>query len=70
MQLPKSVANDAKAMNVRVAKKIIKIFNIRGPDVMFEVEYPWNGWVKKNGVYANPILFDWPNFRYCHWFCL
>ena len=44
-------------MNVRVAKKIIKIFNIRGPDVMFEVEYLWNGWVKKNGVNANPILF-------------
>ena len=27
--------------------KIIKIYNIRGPDVMFEVEYLWNGWVKE-----------------------
>ena len=31
-------------------KKIIKIYNIRGLDVVFEVEYFWNGWVKKNGV--------------------
>ena len=35
--------------------KIIKIFNIRGPDVVFEAEYLWNGWVKKDGVNANLV---------------
>ena len=31
---------------------------------MFEVEYLWTGWVKKDGVNANLVLCDWPNFRY------
>ena len=35
--------------------KIIKIYNIRGPDVVFEVEYFWNDRVKKDGVNFNLI---------------
>ena len=37
---------------------------------MFEVEYLWNGWVKKDGVNANQVLCDWPNFRNPYWCCL
>ena len=37
---------------------------LKGPDVVFEVEYLWNGWVKKDGVNANPVLCDLPNFKY------
>ena len=37
-----SVANDEKAINVKVGNKIIKIYNIRGPYVVFEVDYVWN----------------------------
>ena len=33
----------------------MKIYNIRGPDVVFEVEYLWNGWIKMNGVNANLV---------------
>ena len=36
---------------------------------MFQVEYLWNAWVKKNGVNTNQVLFDLPNVRYPHWFC-
>ena len=45
--------------------KIIQNYNIlhKGPDVTFEVEYLWNGWVKKDGVNANQVLGDWPSFR-------
>ena len=46
--------------------KIFKIYNIRAPDVVFEIEYLWNGSVKKDVVNANPVLYDWPNFRYSH----
>ena len=46
------------------------MYNIRGPDVVFEVEYLPNGWVKKDGVNANLDLCDWPNFKYLHWFSL
>ena len=35
--------------------KIIKTYNIRGPDVVFEVEYLWNDSVKKDGVNANLV---------------
>ena len=28
---------------------------------MFEVRDLLNGWVKKDGVNANPIVCDWPN---------
>ena len=28
---------------------------IRGPYVMFEVEYLWKGWVKKDGVDVNLV---------------
>ena len=49
------------AINVRVAGKN---YNIGGPYVVFKVEYLWNGWVKKDGVNANPIFCDWPNFKY------
>ena len=31
---------------------------------MFEVEYLWNGWVKKNGVNANLVYYHSPNFNY------
>ena len=43
-------ANETKA--VKVANKN---YNIRGPDVVFEVEYLWNGWVKKDGVNVNLV---------------
>ena len=43
--------------------KIIKIDNIRGLDVVFEVEYLLNSWVKKDGVNANLVLYDSPNFN-------
>ena len=46
------VANDAKAINVRVANKN---YNIRGLYIVFEVEYLWNDLVKKNGVNANLV---------------
>ena len=59
------VANDAKGVNVRVANK-----NNRGLYAVFEVEYLWSGWVKKDGVNANLVLCDSPNFRYSHWFYL
>ena len=36
--------NDAKAINVRVANEN---YSIRGPYVVFEIEYLWNGKVKK-----------------------
>ena len=48
---------------IRVANKN---YNIRGPDVVFEVEYLWNGWVKKDGINANLVLCDWPNFKFPH----
>ena len=35
--------------------KIIKIYNIRVTDVVCEVKYFWNGWVKKNGVNTNLV---------------
>ena len=47
------VANDAMPINVRVANQKIKICNIRGSGVVFEVYYLWNGWVKKDAVNAN-----------------
>ena len=31
---------------------------------MFKVEYFLNGSVKKDGVNANLILCNWPNFKY------
>ena len=31
--------------------------------VMFEVEYLWNGWVKKDEVNANLIYYDCSNFK-------
>ena len=31
---------------------------------MFEVGHLCNGWVKKDGVTANLVLSDWPNFKY------
>ena len=31
---------------------------------MFEEENLCNGWVKKDGVNANLVFCDWPNFRY------
>ena len=37
---------------------------------MFEVEYLWKDWVKKDGVTANQFLYDCPNFRYPYWFYL
>ena len=58
------VANNAKVINNRVATKIIKIYNIKGPDVVSEVEYIWNGSAKKDEVNANLILCDWSNLKY------
>ena len=49
------------AINVRVANKI---YNIRGDLVAFEVEYLWNGWVKKDWVNANLVLSDLHNLKY------
>ena len=37
---------------------------MKGSDFVFKVEYLRNGWVKKDGVRANVVLCDWPNFRY------
>ena len=37
---------------------------MKGPDVVFIVEYHCNGWVKKNRVNANLVLYDSPNFKY------
>ena len=37
---------------------------------MFEAEYLRNEWVKKDGVNANLLWYDLPNFGYPHWFCL
>ena len=51
------------AINVKVVNKS---YNIGGPYVMSEVEYLWNGSVKKNGVNANLVLHDCSNFRYHH----
>ena len=31
---------------------------------MFEIEYLWKGWVKKDGVNANLVLCDMPNVKY------
>ena len=47
-----------------------KDYNIKAPYVVFEVEYLWNGWVKKDGVNVNLVDHDSPNFKYPHWFCL
>ena len=44
--------------------KNIKNYDIRGPDIGFEVKYHWNGWVKKDGVNAYLVLREWLNFRY------
>ena len=30
---------------------------------MFDVEYLWNGWVKKDGVKANVVEYDLPNYK-------
>ena len=37
---------------------------------MFEVEYLWNCRVKKEGVKANQMYYDFANFRHTHWFYL
>ena len=36
------------------------------PYVVFEVEYLWNGWIKKDEVNANLILYHLPNVNYLH----
>ena len=46
---------DAKDINVRATNKN---YNISGHYVVFEVEYLWNGWVKKNGVNVNFVKCD------------
>ena len=46
--------------------KVTNIYSVRGPDVVFVVESIWNDWVKKDGINANLVLCDWPNFRYLH----
>ena len=52
-------------INHMVANKK-KIYNIRVTDDMFEVEYLCDEWVKKDGVNANLVQYDWPNFKYPH----
>ena len=42
--------------------KIIKIYNIRDPDVVFVIEDLCNGWVKKDGVNANVVSCNWRNY--------
>ena len=44
---------DANAYQRQLPIKIIEIYNTRVTDVVFEVEYLCNGWVKKDGVNAN-----------------
>ena len=35
------------------------------PYFVFEVEYLWNGWVKKDGINDNNLIqYDYPLFRY------
>ena len=34
---------------------MIKVYNVRATDVVFEVDYLCNGWVKKDGVNANLV---------------
>ena len=46
-------------------KKFITIESLMSDDV-FEVEYLCNEWVKKDGVNANLVQYDWPNFKYLH----
>ena len=43
-----------------------KIYNNRVTDDVFEVEYLCDEWVKKDGVNANLVQYDWPNFKYLH----
>ena len=38
-------------------------YNLSGADVVFKVDYLWNGCVKKDEVNANLVLCNWPNFR-------
>ena len=45
-------------INIEQHGVILQLYSIRDPNVMLEVEYPWNGWVKKNGVNANLVLCD------------
>ena len=50
--------------------KIIKIYNVRVTDVVFEVEYLCNGWLKNNTVnanlvnYATSLTLDIPIFNF------
>ena len=53
------VAINAKAINVRVANQN----NFINPNITFEVEYHWNGWVEKDGINANLVLCNQLNFR-------
>ena len=55
------VANNAKAINVRVANENYKS---RNPCDVFKVEHLWNDWVKKDGVNANLIKYGSPKFKY------
>ena len=34
--------------------------------MVFEVEQLWNSGGKKDGINANIVLCDWPNFQYPH----
>ena len=34
----------------------MNIYDIKGPDVVFKIEYLWNGWIKKDGVNAKVVL--------------
>ena len=43
---------------------IIKIYNVKGADIMFEVKYLWNGWVRKDGVNANLVSYYLINLKY------
>ena len=55
------VANNAKAINVRVTNKNYKSID---PYNVFKVEYLWNDWVKKDGVNANLVKYGSPKFKY------
>ena len=53
-------------INHMVANKKKKIYSNRVTDDVFEVEYLCDEWVKKDGVNANLVQYDWPNFKYPH----
>ena len=38
--------------------------------MVFKVEYLWYSWMKKDGVNASSVKYDYYHFWHSHWFCL